>query len=162
MSQFGAKATSRVEDLSLVVERVFQAPRELVWDAWTNPEHVSRWWGASGPLAVCEIDLRVGGDYRYVQRGEDGTEYPFIGKYREIVKPERLVYTQIFDVVPYNVHESVTYDRFETVEGGKTKLVSRTEFATAEALEGSIAAGMETGAIASMERFADYLGSLDG
>jgi uncharacterized protein YndB with AHSA1/START domain len=158
MSKTETNAVSRVEELSLTVERVYDAPRELVWEAWTKPEHVSRWWGYGGvPLYVCEVDLRKGGTYRYVQQGEDGTEYPFIGIYREVVRPERLVYTQIFDVAPYNEHESVTYDTFEEVEGDKTKLTSRTEFASAETLQGAIDSGMEKGALDSMDRFAEYL-----
>jgi uncharacterized protein YndB with AHSA1/START domain len=158
MSNTETKTVTHVEDLSLIVERVFDAPRELIWDTWTKPEHVSRWWGYGGvPLYVCEIDLRQGGSYRYVQKGEDGTEYPFIGVYREVVRPERLVYTQIFDIAPFNEHESVTYDTFEEVESMKTKLISRTTFASTEALQGAIDSGMEKGSIDSMERFAEYL-----
>jgi uncharacterized protein YndB with AHSA1/START domain len=161
MSNLGVKTVTRVDEKSLTVERIIDAPRTLVWDAWTKPEHVSRWWGYGGvPLHACEIDLRVGGSYRYVQRGEDGTEFPFIGIYREVVQPERLVYTMIFDIVPYNEHESVTTDTFEELHNGKTKLIMRTEYVSAEALQGSIASGAEKGAIASMERFADYLVNL--
>lgn len=161
MNENGAKTTTRVEGQALIVERIFQAPRELVWDAWTKPEHVSRWWGHGGvPLYACEIDLRVGGTYRYVQRGPDGTEFPFTGTYREIVKPERLNYTMIFDMVPYNEHESVIFDSFEQLADGRTKLTMRTEYDSVEALQGSIASGAEQGAIASMERYAEYLAQL--
>lgn len=161
MSQTKATTVTRVEGLSLIVERVFDAHRELVWDAWTKPEHVSRWWGYGGkPLHVCEIDLRAGGSYRYVQLGEDGTEYPFIGTYREVVTPERLNYTMVFDIVPFNEHESVIFDTFEQLPDGKTKLTMRTEYASAEALQGSLASGAEQGAIASMERFAEYIANL--
>ncbi|AVV57203.1 ATPase [Paenibacillus glucanolyticus] len=161
MSQQANKATTRVEGQALIIERIFEAPRELVWDAWTKPEHVSRWWGHGGvPLHACEIDLRVGGTYRYVQLGPDGTEFPIIGTYREIVKPERLNYTMIFDVAPYNEHESVIFDSFEQLEGGKSKLTMRTEYVSAEALQGSLASGAEQGAIASMERYAEYLAKL--
>ena len=163
MSPIGTKATVRVEDNALIVERVFHAPRELVWEAWTNPKHVSRWWGHGGvPLHVCEIDLRVGGSYRYVQRGENGMEFPFIGRYREVVKPERLVYTMVFDMEPYNLHESVTTDTFEALEDGKTRLTMRTEYDSVEALQASVASGAEQGAIASMERFAEHLAGMGG
>jgi uncharacterized protein YndB with AHSA1/START domain len=154
------KTTTYVEDLSLVVERTFDAPRELVWDAWTNPEHVAIWWGMGGKLAVCEIDLSPGGAYRYVMRGPDGSEYPFIGVYREVVKPERLVYTRIFDVEPFFIHESLVTDVFEALSDGKTKLTFITEFSSVEALQGSLASGAEAGAIDSMERFAGYIASL--
>jgi len=161
VSQKNNKAMSRVDGLSLTVERIFDASRELVWNAWTNPEHVSRWWGYGGvPLHACEIDLRVGGSYRFVQRGEDGTEYPFIGTYREIVKPEFLNYTMVFDVIPFNEHESVIFDNFEQLQDGKTRLTMRTEYPSAEALQASLASGAEQGAIASMERFAEYLANL--
>ncbi|RED55151.1 SRPBCC domain-containing protein [Cohnella lupini] len=161
MNQLSAIATTRVEGQALIVERIFQAPRELVWDAWTKPEHVARWWGYGGvPLFTCEIDLRVGGTYRYVQRGQDGTEFPFTGTYREIAKHERLNYTMIFDVAPYNEHESLIFDSFEQLDVGRTKLTMRTEYASAEALQGSIASGAEQGAIASMERYAEYLAML--
>jgi hypothetical protein len=74
MSQQVNKATSRVEGQALIIERIFEEPRELVWDIWTKPEHVSRWWGHGGvPLHACEIDLRVGGTYQYVQLGPEIT-----------------------------------------------------------------------------------------
>jgi uncharacterized protein YndB with AHSA1/START domain len=128
----------------------------------SQPEYVALWWGFQGvKLPICEIDLREGGSYRFVQRAPDGNELPFKGVYRKIVKPERLVYTQIFDVEPYSIHESVVTDTFIEHLGSKTKLSSRTEFATAEALQGALAAGAEAGAVASMERFAEHLKSLD-
>ncbi|MBP1996727.1 uncharacterized protein YndB with AHSA1/START domain [Paenibacillus eucommiae] len=103
------------------------------------------------PLHACEIDLREGGTYRYVQLGPDGTEFPFIGTYREIVKPERLNYTNdFFDITPFNEHESVIFDTFEQLEGDKTKLTMRTEYVSAEALQGSLTSGAEQGAIAFM------------
>jgi uncharacterized protein YndB with AHSA1/START domain len=149
-----------VEDLILVVERTFDAPRELVWEAWSQPEHVALWWGYQGvKLPVCEIDLREGGSYRFVQLAPDGTELPFKGVYREVVEPERLVYTQIFDVEPYSIHESVVTDTFVEHPGNKTRISSRTEFATAEALQGALAAGMDSGTADSMERFAEHLKS---
>ncbi|WP_144463567.1 SRPBCC domain-containing protein [Siminovitchia fortis] len=158
MSKNETETISRVENLSLIVERVYNMPQQLVWDAWTKPEHVSLWWGYRGvPLYVCNVDLRQGGSYRYVQKEEDGTEYPFIGNYLEVDTPNRLVYTQIFDVEPFNEHESVTYDTFEEIEEEKTKLTSRTEFKSAEALQGALDTGMEQGAIDSMERFAKHL-----
>lgn len=160
-NQANGKAVTRVDDLSLTVERTFDAPRELVWKAWTEPEHVALWWGFQGvKLPICEIDLREGGSYRFVQRLADGNEMPFKGVYREVIRPELLVYTQIFDVEPYSAHESVVSDTFIELPIGMTKLTSRTEFATVEALKGALAAGAETGAIASMERFSEHLKSL--
>ena len=76
----------------IVIERVFNAPRRLVFEAWTKAEHVAHWWDPSGaPLAVCEIDLRPNGAFRFVNSGPDGAKYPFCGFYREITPPSRLV-----------------------------------------------------------------------
>jgi uncharacterized protein YndB with AHSA1/START domain len=78
----------------VVIIREFDAPRRLVWDAWTKPEHVARWWGPrvfTNP--VCELDVRAGGRFHIVMRAPDGTDYPMGGVYLEVVPPERLVYT---------------------------------------------------------------------
>src|SRR5262245_36667149 len=83
--------------------RDFDAPRELVWEVFTKPEHVKQWWGNSRlTMTVCEIDLRVGGHYRYVGHTPDGREVPFKGEHKEIVPPERIVFIEIYDVAPYN------------------------------------------------------------
>jgi len=79
---------------TIVMTQVFDAPRAVVFDAWTKPEHVTHWWDPSGePLAVCEIDLRPDGAFRWVHSGANGAEYRFTGTYREIAAPERLVFT---------------------------------------------------------------------
>ena len=82
-------------DEQILITREFDAPRDLVYKAWTTPELVRRWWHAKrGEVTVCEIDLRVGGRWRYVMRTPDGGEHGFSGEYREITPPERLVYTK--------------------------------------------------------------------
>ena len=94
MSRNGQAATLTMpSDREIVITRVFNAPRSLVFEAWTTPKYVSRWYGAE-LLVVCEIDLRVGGRWRYVMRTPDGGEHGFSGEYREITPPERLVYTK--------------------------------------------------------------------
>lgn len=86
-----AKVTTPAER-EIVIERVFDAPRTLVFEAWTKADHVAHWWDPSGtPLAVCEIDLRPNGAFRFVNAGPDGAKYPFTGFYREITPPARLV-----------------------------------------------------------------------
>jgi uncharacterized protein YndB with AHSA1/START domain len=82
-------------DRLIVIKRVFDAPRRVVFEAWTDPEHVAQWWDPSGtPLAVCEIDLRPNGAFRWVHRAPGGGEgHAFTGVYREITPPERLVFT---------------------------------------------------------------------
>lgn len=85
-------------DREIVLTRQFTAPRSLVFDAWTRPDLVARWFGRKGwTMPQCEIDLRVGGGYRYVMRGPDGLEIVMRGTYREIVRPERLVTTESFE-----------------------------------------------------------------
>ena len=86
-----AKVTTPSER-EIVIERVFEAPRTLVFEAWTKAEHVAHWWDPSGaPLAECEIDLRPNGAFRFVNAGPEGAKYPFTGFYREITPPARLV-----------------------------------------------------------------------
>jgi uncharacterized protein YndB with AHSA1/START domain len=81
-------------DLEIVITRTFDAPRSVVFDAWTKAEHVSQWWDPSGsPLAECEIDLRPGGAFRWVNRAQGGAAHAFAGVYREIAPPGRLVFT---------------------------------------------------------------------
>jgi uncharacterized protein YndB with AHSA1/START domain len=81
-------------DREIVITRVFEAPRKVVFDAWTRPEHVTHWWDPSRkPLAVCEIDLRPNGAFRFVNSGPDGMAHPFVGTYRDIDPPRRLVFT---------------------------------------------------------------------
>ena len=95
-------------DTTILLEREFDAPRHLVWDAMTKPEYVKQWWGPRGyTLPSCEIDLRVGGEWRYVSRAQDGSEYLFRGMYREITPVERLSYTWIFDVAPFNENVAI-------------------------------------------------------
>src|ERR671933_1431990 len=96
--RIGATTFTTPSDREIVMRRVFDAPRRLVFDAWTTPELFARWFGARGwSVPVCEIDLRPGGRYRYVMRGPDGQEVAMAGVYREVVPPERLVTTERFE-----------------------------------------------------------------
>lgn len=95
----GAMTMSVPSDREIVLTRDFDAPRSLVFDMFVKPEHLRRWWGLRGStLTVCDIDLRPGGAWRYVTRGPKGHENPFKGTYKEIMPPERLVYTLVYDV----------------------------------------------------------------
>jgi len=107
----------------MILTRVFDAPRELVWKLWTEPEHIRKWWGPKGfTLPGCEMDFRPGGAYRFVMRGPDGEDNPFHGVYREVVRNERIVFTAILDNLPG--HELLTTVTFAD-EGGNTKLTVR-------------------------------------
>jgi len=103
MNSSGALKVTAQSDREIVMTRVFDAPRNLVFDAYTKPELLRRWLGILGgySMPVCEVDLRVGGTYRFVWRGPDGAEMGVRGVYREVVRPERLVHTEKFDEAWY-------------------------------------------------------------
>ena len=144
----------------IVMTRVFDAPRQLVFDAHTKPELVKRW--LLGPpgwsMPVCEIDLRVGGKYRYVWRHDrEGTEMGMGGVYREIVTPERIVNTERFDEAWY---PGEAVDTLVLVErGGRTTLTLTLRYESREARDAVLKSGMESGVTASYDRLADLLAS---
>jgi uncharacterized protein YndB with AHSA1/START domain len=111
----------KVGERELTIARIFDAPREIVFKAWTKPEHLTRWFMPKGcSLPICEMDFRAGGVFRFVIRGEDGKDYPFNGEYVEIVEPSRIVFKgNIHDVPGQDVLTTVTFAEQE----GKTKLV---------------------------------------
>jgi uncharacterized protein YndB with AHSA1/START domain len=134
-----------------VMERVFDAPREMVWKCLTEPQRIPRWWGPrTDTVTVEEMDVRVGGTWRWVSHSQDG-DAPFKGEYLEVVPPERLVHTEIFDVEPFNAGVAVVSVTLKDV-GGSTRLTSRSRFPSSEALEGALATGMVGGAIESWDR----------
>jgi len=95
------KMTSKVEDNVVTFTRLFDAPRDLVWRAWTDPAMLMQWWGPQGfTCPAAELDLRVGGAYRFVMKGGDGTEFPVKGVFREVVTGEKLVMTDVADEMP--------------------------------------------------------------
>ncbi|HEX9222992.1 MAG TPA: SRPBCC domain-containing protein, partial [Candidatus Acidoferrales bacterium] len=114
------------EEQELVLTRVFDAPRELVFKVWTDPKHVAQWWGPHGfTNPVCELDLRPGGAIRIHMRGPDGTVYPMTGVYQEVVPPERLVFTSAaLDANGNPMFEVLTTVTFAE-ESGKTKQILR-------------------------------------
>ena len=131
-------------DREIEMSRVFNAPRELVWMAYTDPQHVPNWWGTGNPTTtiVDEMDVRPGGRWRWVVRGEDASEYGFRGEYVEVVPPEKLVYT--FEFEPPS-GQMTYYLTFEEIDG-KTRLTARTLFASKEERDGILEYGMESGA----------------
>ena len=148
-------------DREIRFSRIFKRPRHLLFEAWTKPEHVRNWWGCAGStLTVCEIDLRRGGAWRIVMRMPDGSEHPFKGVYREIVPSVRLVYTECYDVPNIGSPEWVTTVTFEEFDG-KTKLTSSLLHRSVEARDGHLRAGMEAGTIQTLNRLAEYAGSMD-
>jgi uncharacterized protein YndB with AHSA1/START domain len=145
----------------MVLTRVFDAPRRLVFEAYSKPEHVSRWWGPRNQtVIVCEMDFRPGGAWRFVLRGPDGQEHPFKGVYREIAPPERLVFTFIYDVPGIRDHEALETLVFEEHDG-KTTLTSTIVHKTVEARDGHLHAGMEAGASETLDRLAELVQAMD-
>ena len=146
-------------ELEIVMTRVFDAPRTLVFDAYTKPELLKRWLGVfdGWTLPVCEIDLRVGGAYRWVWRNADGREMGVRGIYREIVPAERLVNTENFDQ-PWYPGESLITVLF-TERAGKTTLTVTMRYASREARDGVLESGMETGVAGSYDKLAELLAS---
>lgn len=132
-------------DREIVMTRRFHAPRALVFDALTKPEILKRW--LNGPegwsLPVCEIDLRVGGAFRYVWRGPDGTEMGMSGVFREIAPPARMVHTELFDE-DWTGGETLVTTELEESDGGTT-LTTTVLYASQEGRDGALKSGMEQG-----------------
>ncbi|MCC7438542.1 MAG: SRPBCC domain-containing protein [Armatimonadetes bacterium] len=139
-------------DREIVMTRLFNAPRELVFEAWTNPEHVAKWWGGCAQtVLVCESDLRVGGQWRTVLQEPGGAVHPFKGVFQEIASPELLVHTMIYDVEPYSNIVAVVTVTFRE-EDGKTRMIERIQHESVEARNGHLASGMEWGAVETLNR----------
>jgi len=147
-------------ELEIQVTSTLQHPPSLVFEAWTQPEHLRHWWCCEGGmLTACDIDLRVGGSWRRVMRMADGSEHPFKGVYREIVAGERLVYTECYDVPQFGHPEWLTTVTFEEREG-KTKLTHSILHRSREARDGHLQSGMEHGAAEQMRRLDEHVGNL--
>lgn len=136
--------------------RIFERPRNLLFKAWTEPEHVRQWLGCEGSsLTLCEMDLRVGGTWQYVMRMADGSDHPFHGIYREIVPNERLVYSECYDNPQIGSPEWLTTITFEEAEEG-TRLTHRIEHRSREVRDAHLQVGMEAGTIQTMQRLDEY------
>ncbi|MBA3450010.1 MAG: SRPBCC family protein [Chloroflexia bacterium] len=159
MTSSGNATTFRtLSDREIIMERVFDAPRELVFEAYTDPRHIPHWWGPRGMSTIVDsMDVRPGGSWRFVHRDQDDAEYGFHGEYREVVPPARLVSTFEFEGMPG--HVLVDTATFEEVDG-KTRLTVTSLFASGDDLDGMVASGMEAGAIESWDRLAELLETL--
>jgi uncharacterized protein YndB with AHSA1/START domain len=145
-------------DREITMTRVFDAPRALVFDAFTKPKLVQRWLlGPDGwTMPVCEIDLRVGGKWRYVWRNDDdGSEFGMSGVYRELARPDRTVHTEIYSEDP-NQTEAVVTTTFRE-SGGRTTMVATMRLPSKEVRDAIVATGMAEGAGKSYDRLADLL-----
>jgi len=150
---------STVSEEEICLTRLFDAPMALVFEVMTKPEHVRQWWGQLGEgytVPVCEIDLRVGGAWRFVNRHPKG-DAVFYGEYREISAPDRLVHTEIFEPYPDAVSLVTTT---LTEEGGKTRLTAIVRYPSREVRDIVLGTGMERGAGISYDRMEDLLAKL--
>jgi uncharacterized protein YndB with AHSA1/START domain len=147
---------NRPVEREIVITRLFDAPRELVFVAWTDPNHVVHWWGPHGfTNTIDEMDVRPGGVWRFVMHGPDGVDYQNQIVFVEIVKPERLLYTHGSGEPndPDQFEVTVTFDD----QDGKTALTMRMLFATAEARERVAGFGAIEGGNQTLDRLAEYL-----
>ncbi len=142
-------------DREIVMTRVFDAPRERVFKAMTDPALIPQWWGQHGStILVDKMEVKAGGAWRYVERAANGEEYAFRGTFREVTPPERLVYTFEWEGMPGHVLvETVTLEEID----GKTHVTDSSIFHTAEERDGMLQSGMEEGARASWDRLAALL-----
>jgi uncharacterized protein YndB with AHSA1/START domain len=165
------KMTTTVEGNELILERVFDAPPALVFEAFSKAEHLKHWWGPRGwTLTVCNVDFRPGGVWHYCMKCIDEKQGDFFGfeswgkgVYREIVEGEKIVYVDYFSDAEGNETEgmpstlvTMTFEAFE----GKTKLVNRAQYATAEALKTVLDMGMEQGITETWDRLSEYVQSI--
>jgi uncharacterized protein YndB with AHSA1/START domain len=149
------------ETREIVISRTFDAPREIVWEAWTDPRHLARWWGPDGFAArVRELDLRVGGTFLLHLRGPDGRDYPCKGIYREIVKPERIVWLGVPEDghpcgagLPPRAIVTVTFKP----AGGRTELTIHTRLESTSDREAAITHGYFQGWTQSLARLAAHM-----
>lgn len=171
-------ATNTPDDLAendFLITRIIDAPRKRIFQAWTDPMQLARWWGPKEVTNACKMDVRLGGSYRIVMRTSDGVEYPVKGVYREIADSERLIMTMDCSEHPEAWHDLVDPDRrkgeevasnpagemlttvtFEDLDG-KTKLMIRTRFESAAIRDAMLKMGMTEGWTESLERLQEHL-----
>lgn len=160
----GTASVTLPADDQILITREFDAPRRLVWEAWTTPELVKRWWNARrGEVTVAEIDLHVGGGWRYVMIANDGTEVAFHGEFHEIVPTERIVSTEVFEGLPEGLdpeeHASLNTATFAEADG-RTTLAILVQYVSKTDRDAVIASGMEAGLQDALDLLEEVAASL--
>ena len=153
--EVGTTTFTTPSEREIAIRRVFEAPRELLWDAHTKPEHVTQWMlGPEGwSMPVCEIDLKPGGEWHFVWRRSDGSELDMRGEYREVVVPERLVSTERWgEDWPETLNTLLL-----TEEEGRTTLTTTMLYPSKETRDAALDTGMKDGTTESFDRLAEYL-----
>ena len=154
MKNTGTLKVTLPSEREIVLTRVFDAPRHMIYDAWTKPELLKRWFGPRGwSLVVCEVDLKVGGKWRFGLRSPDGKEMGMRGVYRELVPPERDVHTESFDDFP---GESLVTGVLLEVDG-KTTMTATILYPSQEVRDAVLKSGIEHGAAETYDRLAEML-----
>ncbi|HTF61483.1 MAG TPA: SRPBCC family protein [Edaphobacter sp.] len=154
MKNTGSLAVSLPSDCEIVLTRIFRAPRQLVYDAFSKPEILKLWFGPCGwSLVTCDVDARVGGGFRFVLRGPGDRELGMRGVYCELSPPDRSVHAESFDDFP---GESLVTTVF-TERDGKTTMVATILYTSKEVRDAVIKSGMEHGAAESYDKLADFL-----
>jgi uncharacterized protein YndB with AHSA1/START domain len=155
MGDSGKLTVTTPSDTEIQMTRVFDAPRDLVFEAHSSAEHMKNWWGPRKYETIsAEVDFRPGGKWRIVHRGPDGEEYGFHGEYREIVRPERIMWTFEFEGAPGQVAvETVTFEERD----GKTTLTAISDAGSKEARDAVLESGMTEGAAETFDRLDEYL-----
>ncbi len=154
-SKFKAEIVSETE---IEMQRAFKAPRELVYRAVTEPDLIPKWWGMRNSTTVVDkLDARVGGEWRFIQRGTDGSEYAFRGTFLELDPPSKVV--QTFEFEPMPGHVSTDIMTLTEIEGG-TLLHIRSQFTSQADRDGMLQSGMEVGANESYDRLGELLATL--
>ena len=149
MTSSGKAVVTLPTDTQILITRDFDAPRHLVYKAWTTPELIKRWWsGDRGTVTLAEVDLRVGGTWRYVMTANQGFEVAFHGEYKEIVPNERIVATEVFEGMPEG--EALTTNTF-TEKDGRTTLTMLSEHSSQMFRDMVVNSGMEGGMQESMD-----------
>jgi len=153
MASSGTAKVTLPGDKQILITREFDAPKELVYKAWTTPELVRQWWcGERGEMTVCEIDLRVGGKWRYAMIANEGFEVAFHGEYRELVPNERMVSTEAYEGIPDPDEHAALNTLTLTEVDGRTTLTVLVEHPTQEGRDMHIESGMEGGMQEAMDR----------
>ena len=159
-NRHGSAVVTLPSATELLITRAFDAPADAVFRAWTTPELVRRWWGyESGEWVVCEIDLRVGGAWRWVVR-EGDMEVGFHGEYREIERPHRLVWTEIFEGFPAGPDAAAVNTMTLEEVDGVTTMTTLVRHAKAEHRDAHLASGMEHGMQVSYDRMEELVREL--
>lgn len=162
MTGSARKATVTLpSDTEIKVTREFSVPKELVYKAWTTPDLIKRWWGAKrGVVNLAEVDLRVGGKWRYVSTTDRGFEVGFHGVFREVVANERLVYTEVYEGVPGGDDDPAVVTLTLTESGGHTTFTSLSQLSSRAVRDMIIQSGMEAGMQDAMDLLEEVAVSL--